>query len=1011
MSRNRSTRVREKTGTLRLLLLLFAGWLLFPGLAHASGFEAPVGVTDLLAGDQQRTRVALVEFSSPRLASERGKGILGYLEHNLMFRPGYEGKYTVSGYDEVAPLIRRELPGTRLDPLSLSVIKPLISKDFLVFGDERLQGRNWVWRLRVFNGRSGAFVSSVEAPLYEAHLSWTLGELLAGLHAILQNQTPSPAARVAPRDTILGRSLDLLPKLKEECLAGRCLARLDSFEWIQQHDPDVFTSLMRNPLFLNALHKEATTPQDFARIGMLQGNHMDVALRMEALLSETRQRNLRIAYLTLLGQASVHLGRPENAFQAFDELHNVDRANADALWGLAWVHQQRNRCEQALELLEPLQRRFPDRVDVLELLISCHLHMKRQDRAWPYKAALARALSAQGQHMAANSLYMELLDNDFQWGWMGALVIPLLPPLELKSLATMLNQHGVANRKEEVDLFLAMAQVKKAEGNQAEAGRVLQGLIQLAPDNPIVLEHAVWHELEHGRDLTRAREWFAAIPARQRNPLQEGLLWEASKNPTEALSAWERGRFPASWRLEVLLHQANSHVALGNHARALALLDQALAIDRGREEIHEQLREIHGATGSPDKASQAEAALMQLRGRAYDSARYESHLLGTDYGGLILPHPLVSVGQGGRVEGMGKVLVLSGNPLNPKPDWKERLRPLFPYLPRVPDQVAEEIRLALSERYEVVENRQAELAFRERLHPRHDQSQTRYSKSELMQLGNTLGADSLFVVRTEELPQLSRNNLDIRVDLYFYDSVANAVYRTSVARSLPYFAVYRFNTVLIAIPLALLVLLVLALARFHRTTRHLQNPLLHAGYLIRQKNYRRAADVLEKNGYIRDSLAMRGHQFFRQQDYVRALDAFYHAKDMENAELCLPLCPDSEEVNTLAADLFFQQRQYDRAEHYYRKTRNLLGMAKIYEARGKQKKAARVRGQYYFERNNPVAAIEEYRRVGDFDRAGFVFFYHGKYKEAAAMFRQGNNEEMYRKSMLRMGKRPAEAGV
>ena len=991
-----------------LILPLLASLIsveLFADTIAGSGFEMPPGTIELVPVKGQSPRVALVDFFTENRSANFSESVLQIIEHDLMFRTGYQGRYDVLNRDELKALIKKELKRNLTSPLDVHLLKRLLNVDYFVFLDERLHNRDWQWVLRVYNARSGAFVESATVPFTQYHLRWTLDRLLQHIDKILFGPVDRKVNQKAPKEVLLERSLLNLPRFNKACGNNRCLSMLNDFEWIRKNNPEFFISLMRNPLYFNSLHKEATRSVDFARIDFLEDNPMEVSVRLVTELNKTRSRKSRIRYLELIEKAMLEMERPGKANEFLVKLREIDPKNLLADYAQGWLAFTRKQYPEGAKYLRNYVKRRPEDIAALKIFIKTLLNSNQLEEVWKVKAELVKQTERIGNFLEANDLYLELLDHEFTMEILNKINIVLLSDMDRKRLATMLNQYGIVHDANEGDVFRKIADVTQFEGKMDEARRVINGALQIDPDNINLIEMSVWDSILRKGDFANAQGLLDQLPVKSRDPYMEALLFEKSKQYDKAINIWKRTKWKNGWKYESSIKIAALLHKLNKQDEALKAVQKSQNVYNGREDLFELLSTIYEKTGKRELAKHAKASAWQLAGRRMDFSKDKGHLFFADYLQLLMPFPLTGRDEAEHVSSVGKVIILDGTPLVEKEGLKKYLDYVSPYKKSHSGRLVREIKQVISQRYEIVENAGVEEQFRKRLNQTIDGSKTRYTKEELLELASNLGADSAFIIHSDEFPEMDRDLLEISLHIYFYDGVSNEVFMTGFTRTFPFFKIYKFNRLLIAGPVLLLIILFLIYLKFARLTKFWRDPIMHANHLTAHKNYYRAAEILERHGYLEDHLMLLGHHYAYTNNHAKALETFVRARDFDNALIALKGCPDTDEVNNIAADFFFQQKNYEQAAQYYYRTKNLLGLKKIYESNGDAKKAGRIMGQYYFENNNPISAIEEYRKVGAYNEAGIVFFYYRKFKEALMMFRQAKNKDMYKKCKMMMGER------
>ncbi len=986
------------------LLLMCCLWLscgVSESFANSSQ-AATLGVVDLLPHRDTVSKLALVDFHSLQHNQDYSRGVLTLIENRLLAHPGFAKKLELLPYSELLDALRAENKTESVSPLDLPWLTRLIATDCLIFVDERFNGRDWYWHVRIYSGRSGAFLHAFDVSLHETHMMWTIDEFVEGLlAAVCYKKVPSkPQVRTAIQ--VLPGSLERLGKIALDCSRERCLQRLPEFKWIHERNPALLQLLLNKPSYITALSNETESPVEMARINLLEDKPIEVSIKLENKLAQVRSREERIRFLSLIGRAAVLQGRREKAEEVYLELKKLSPRHPDLALGFAWLQEAAKNYEEAVRAYQDILRRDPDQLEAAEHLVNVYWEQKNNDAAWQAKVQVAKILWNRGDYLRSNVLWMELIDHAFTVEWLPYLRIELLSSVDRKNLATILNQQGIGKGGNEKEIFYHLARLKLQSGEQEEGGRVLQGVLQMAPDDPALLMLSLEHHLYNLNDLVAAQRILDQMPSRIRPPMMAAYVAEKLNRFAEAERILAKATFDKAFDFEVLLYRGRLLALAGEWKKSLRVFMRAKDVDPTREEVYRQLEEIYRQQKNESEEKQALGMVWSLSGKSMDLSDVSDHVFYSEYNRLILPHPIVHL-QGKKVLPLQQVLLLDGMPSPvPATDWEKAMSYLRPYLPRKNQQIYEEVKNALRHRFEVIEDVAIQQELWNRLEETDGEVGRAFTRSQLLELASRARVDAVFAVVSNEMGEESTGIVNINTSLYSFDSDGNTIYGSRVHKQTPYLAIYRFNSNLLASPLIAMLFLLFLYLRFTRMTRHWSKPLEKARFLVKQGNLQKAAMLLEKYGYYEDHLELQGHLYARYGEYQKALEAFYRAKDFENAVLVLRSCPDNEETSNMAAEVFFQLKQFGRAEAYYKKTKNLLGLAKVYQATGQTNRAGRVLGQYYFEANNPQAAIEEYRKISDFERAATVLFYYGKYQPAAGLFRKAGNDQMVRKCMARL---------
>lgn len=947
-------------------------------------------------------KISLLNFFSAEMDEDEQNAHLSLFRHYLLFELGLKNKIAFVSRNNIESALKEEQLG-EADPLDIPHLRKSVTADYFIHFEEYAKARQWFWRARIFNGRSGAFSGAVETKRIDNHTHWTTRNLLKKLVAFLNNEEPPKEEKISPSYVITKESLMRFHALTTACRNDRCLSRISDLEWIKAVNPQFYESIVKNSRFTTEMMKASQTPYDMARIDILEERPLDVSIKLENKLKRLTYTKDKIRYLELIGKAALALEREEKTQETFETLQRLDRFNPEVALGLSWLAMRKNNREEAIDILERQIRHHSARhITLLKALLRAYEATENEEGIQKTKRLIAEFYENLGNYALSNEYYMQLLENRFDMALLDHLRLNIMKPLMRQSLLTMLNAQEMKSGKQDARVYRNIAKIHFIESRTDEGMKVVQGALKIHPKDTDLLMMAAWDALLRNNDLPLAEKYFNRLSSwmRKRYPLFQALLYERSGRFEKALKAWKRLSNDTAWHFESKLNLAAITLKMKQYEQAIQRLDEAQNIYSGRDEIFRMRREAYLALDKKDKATREMVFVYQLAGKPIEHKRVEGHLLRGEYRSLILPHPLVSWRQG-RIETLGKVLLLNGTPLPIEEGWKKYLHKLTPYKKRFGDRFFHEIESVLEQRYSIARRPEFEEMFRKRLNPKALVNQSNYTQLELIEIATKQNVDSIAIVTTVCTPNLETERTQAKVILYLFDGLSNSIYSTNIDKTLPLFDVYRFNVYLAAIPLFLFFIIFLFYRKLSKAIKYWANPLLKAQALVDMKKFKEAYELLESKGYKQDANEMLGHYYASRSEFLEAMQAFYRAGDANNALEAMKGLKDNPKAYILGADIYLKLKEYDRAEALYKKAKNYIGIAKVYEAQDDKKKAARIMGQYYFEQGNPAAAVEEYRKIDDYDRAGWVKYYHGEYREAEELFKQSGNRKMLKRAKLK----------
>ncbi len=996
-------------------LLLFGMGLSSSRVAQAetaTGFIPPGGMVELSSDSPQKITLAFLDFISPRRDRAELDGWVYLFAHDLQYRGLGRGSHKLHAldFDEMRGLFRKELGVSTVTPAQMMALADLLSTDYAVYIDERLTLDGWVWCVRVYNGRSGAYLARTDIPVIEEHWRWMADHVLHAIGSVLLPMGEAlPESGEAPAEALLLDSVKRFGRIVPACQKGQCLTVLDDLEWIGLNNREFSDSLQRDPVYLNMLMREADDPVSLARIGLWAGNAFDVLLRIENLLKNTKDRKMRVRLLELAIEAAVALGQGEKAEKLGLDLKAIDVANPLVNAALGVGLQMRERCREAMPYLMRASGKTRLYPQVLDAQMVCCRDQEQPEQLWKSKERLADYSFALENFPVTAPRYLELLDHDFQTKFLNRIPTRILSRYDRRNLSTLLNQKGAVHVKNDAEVFRRLAELMLLEKRYDEADRILRGALQVYPQNSALVLLAVREAIKTKEGVVRAQRLMEGLKEHDREPLLQLRLMKETGQNKAALDLIDQTDWPAGWADELVIIRAGFLMRAEKYSQAAERLERLKQAQPEREDVAWMLADAYEQLGR-DKDETAVRALAWLLGGKPLPEVGEERFANLDYAGLILPHPLVRSRGAGKLEAIGSVILLDGSGnvcLENDCKLKQLLRM---YVPQEEGRTLHDVLELLKTRYTVVESEIAQTSFKERVFDESTQPFKRWSNQDLVEFASTLNVEGLFILKTEDSLDLETETLEKRTQLFFFDATMNRGYATGNRHEIELFSVYRFNSLYMIVPLLVILIMLYLMWEFRRIMQHWGSPVLKAQYLIAHKNFRKAADVMERFGYTDDAANLRAHAQMNQGHSDEALELFMQSRDYENALVVLKYCSDSPAVQATAAELYFIRKDYERAEAYYRKTRNLIGIAKVNEALGRKEMAARVLGQYYFESANPMAAIEEYRKIEDYDSIGMVYFYYHKFKHAAVMFQQSGNDEMAKKCLLRQGVKAKNGG-
>jgi predicted Zn-dependent protease len=287
----------------------------------------------------------------------------------------------------------------------------------------------------------------------------------------------------------------------------------------------------------------------------------------------------------------------------------------------------------AAPLLKRVLERTPEDVEVIEALARGHLDARKLSDAEPHlsrwcelrpddptplrlRLDVYRKLTQPAKALADARRLLELEPTDAE---MRRQVRTLSFSAGRFADAEQACREALRERPEEPDLLRFLAQSRRAQGDNAGAGAILDGLLQKQPgDSAALLARAILHfEADQpGKAIPLFRKVIAEDPSRQRT-----ARYHLSQALARAGQAEEAKRVMAEVRVlqeaEILLSESNTRptdldlqvraaTALLNAdqpARALALLDRALKRAPNHAPAHRLLARHYERQGQAERAA------------------------------------------------------------------------------------------------------------------------------------------------------------------------------------------------------------------------------------------------------------------------------------------------------------------------------------------------------------------------------------------------------------------------
>jgi|GEM_PF-4801442 len=989
----------SKATVIRFLFCITALLMIMP-CTSALGVEIiePGGGLDLNHGDDSRLRLAFMSFTSPVRDEDEREGWLLLLQSELTSRDGYEGRYEVVPRNEWKDLVLKATGSENIWPAKISTVNELVSVDYILFLNERWTHDGWIWLLRVYNGRSGAFVFESRIPVTNDHSWWMLDRFLFSVESLKSKNGELDTINVpCPLKHLPAGELKKLTAIFNDCRLGECGKWLDQLHTWSLTEPDLAQALMSNSMFSTQLMKQASNPYDVARVNRLSGERMEAKKGLDNSLPEIQEPGQRLAHLLLLARLAIETERPDEAKQYYEQAELISPNNTEIDLGLAEILSAKGDCSGALARYAKAEVNTQFRTASFTGESICLSQIGQIQQSVAAKERLAAWLDAIGRHREATEIWAELLQVDFTFKWLKHLRFHLLQKNLRESFENVMTRFSIREDEESMGLLKKLAALLDMAGKYDDADRVRRSALHTVPEDPDFINEVAWHAVTRKKQAVEAKSFLEKLPVLKRDRYTEALVDESLESWDRTLKIIKETKWSEGVDIEAALVGLRVLEKMGEGLLVMRECDKWNALYPEREEFLLAKGRIENASGSEKFTSPGLLAAWQTAGYRVDESVF-GRLINRDvFEHMISPHPLASHDALGNLMSPGRVLLVQGEKKGRTANWYDALQV---YVPQKDYMLLKELDNLMDDRYQLLTDevirREMENKF---------SNMVRMTKSNLADMALAAGVDSIFMLIYDPQADQQLKHVSISMRLYFYDGKTGTIFRTSAVSDAPFFSYYKFNKSWLFLPGGFMIFLLLFFLWFKRATLHMSSPLAYARYLIKQRNYHKAVQVLEKYGFLDDKLWVSGLAYMKEGNPEKAMESFLRAKDLENAYFVMQFCQNSADVENMKGELFLRMGEFNRSIAAYHTARNLIGISRVLSASGDETKAARVMAQYYLESKNPIAAIGQYKRIKDYERAGQVFYHYQKYEEAAELFEKCGNYDMTERCRKRMGKR------
>ncbi len=972
-----------------------------------SPFRPPQDYQDLQPAPDAKIHIGFVDFFSDRLDDETRRACLHIIAREFRFRPEFSSHYAVEPQEAIQKILRKEKVRDYAGPLATEVLRQHHPLDYYLFLEERYENKQWHWLIRAYNGRSGTFVFKWQEPFdgqdygtWRDKVSFGLNELLLAASGRQTKPIKSNENQNYPipqRYLPFVQRFDSLKNTRQDSL--QILERL---EQILRVSPGFVQYLRLNPKPLEQAAAFATSDLDKIRLLMLDGK-IDEAGRVleERFKPSQTKRGKEIPYrfrdheaplLARLAAIRQAQGDIEKASVYYDKALKLNPTEPLAILGKSRLLRKKNAWKNMISLLRKLpesaawEYRF-ERISWEEI---AYQGLFQKDKVLESRLKLAEKYLELGDTNHPNKIWLEVLEEKFDINLAFRLNIKHLSQTQQETFLGILKALNLSEPEVGVDggrllwrTLLHTHHAKQAEDLQTR-------LLNAFPDDPsLMLDLAKYYD-EEREDPKQALGYLEKIPLESREPWLSYHIYKDLKMVDQAEAALSTHLDEPPYRIAMRHCAALFALESRRIQAAFDHAQKALDIYPGREDFYAILQQ---AGGKDEDMEDWKATELFLMGKEFDNSDLSHYVLGNEYKNMLSHVPVVGKNDQGKQVFVRRVMVLNTDKVPLR--WEVALKHMvLPYQERGHDLLGTELRKVLASRFEVTYDKDVEKDVRRNLM----QDKTT-NLHELGALAVSMQVDGIYLIKTYRNEDQKKNRIKLDYQLYYYDHLADRIYRSRSIRSIPYYSLYQFNRYYLALPVLALLLLLMLFRLFQRLTYHWTNPMEYAKHLMKKRKYEKAIKLLNKMGCGEDVTYVMAQQAIHKGDYLSAMSHFFRIRDMENGETAANLVPPTEDNLNLMAELYTEIRDFDKAMELYRKTKNLTGLAKVYRAQGKTERALRVMAQYYIEKGDIDAAVDQFKRLGDFNRAAKLMMKHERYEEAAKLFRQVGDREMFDECM------------